>query len=335
MSCGALVANWNGMGVIDRCLGSIAAASARLAEPAPASAASVKPAPEPMELVVVDDASSDASPQLIRDSFPSFRLLPTPRNLGFGAAVNFAMERMTCEWVFLLNNDLALEPDFFERILLTRDALADPALFAVGGRTIQWESGELNHGGMNARWDAGLVRQAPFDAERERGGAAPSVFFQGGSALVHRARFLELGGFCPIFHPGYWEDYDVAWRAARRGWNTYYEPRAVARHWGKRSMSNLLGPARLALTIKRNHLLFNWINLRDRGLLARALAGAGALALRPERDECLRAAGWPRAFAEALKLLPQVLEIRRERAGEPVVRSDREILEMGQTVRPV
>ncbi len=295
MEYGAIIANWNGSGYIERCLGSVLAAARR--------------SPAPLHLLVVDDASTDDSPQKIATLFPSIQLLRLPVNVGFGQAVNEAMRTLSTPWVFILNNDLALRTDFFERLIETCKSLGGSDLFAIGAKTLQWESHEPNHAGMRARWKERMIVQEGFDTDE----LTPTDFIQGGSCLVDREKFLALEGFCPIYHPGYWEDYDLAYQARRHGWKNYYEPRAVAYHWGKRSMRALLGDYRLSLTIKRNHLLFNWVNLADKGLLVRHLTGLGGLMLREEPFESESTASWSRAFFSALTKLPSALRFLRTR----------------------
>ena len=301
----ALIANWNGEAFIERCLGSVMAA--------------VRRAARPIQVVVVDDASDDRSSDIVANSFPSVRLIRLRRNRGYGRAVNRAMKEIQADRVFLLNNDLAPATDFFERLIRTFDESDPERIFAVGARTLDWETHAINHGGQRAVWQRGLIVQEAFECDD----AQPTDFFQAGACLVDRRRFVELGGFDPIFHPGYWEDYDVAWQALRSGWINLYEPRAVAYHCGKGSMRRRFGEFGVSLAVRRNHLLFNWINLRDGGLLTRHLIGLPGLIIRDTTES--GRAGWGRALVEALVRLPRALRLRRRRLlhrGEP----DRTIL---------
>jgi len=300
MDFGVLIANWNGSGFVERCLGSVLAAARRVGDP--------------MRILAVDDASTDDSPQKIRGLFPSVELLSLPKNVGFGRAVNAGMRALDTPWVFLLNNDLALPSDFFEKLIEARNSrqsIDAEQLFAIGAKTLEWQTQLPNHAGMRARWNGRMIVQDPFDSPEP----SSADFIQGGSCLVDRSKFLSLGGFCEIFSPGYWEDYDICYQALKRGWKIYYEPRAVAYHWGKKSMRALLGDHRLALTIKRNHLLFNWINLTDSGLLRTHSISLGRLMLEHECHEIDRLASWPRALIEASAKIPAALQVRRERTG--------------------
>lgn len=290
---GVVIPNWNGAAFIERCLGSVLAA--------------VRRAGRPMEVIVTDDASGDGSADIIAKSFPSVRLIRWEANVGFGEAVGRGMAAATADWIFLLNNDLALKEDFCERLIALLEKQADPErVFAIGARTRDWATGAPNHGGQLARWKDGMIVQEPFESDA----AAEAGFFQAGACLIDRNKFMALGGFAPIFHPGYWEDYDLAWQARRRGWSVLYDPRATAWHLGKGSMKERLGDYGLSLTLKRNHLLFNWANLSDGGLLARHFMSLPGLVLKKE-DE----ASWGRAVIAALGKLPAVLRLRRKRMG--------------------
>ncbi len=300
-----LIANWNGEAYIERCLGSVLAA--------------VRRAGVEMEVVVVDDASADRSPDLIATGFPKVRLIRLERNVGFGAAVGRGMAELDADWVFLLNNDLALRVDFCERLIRTLNQQDAENVFVIGALTLDWETQEPNHGGQLARWRAGMIVQEPFDAGR----AEPADFVQAGACLLNRAKFLNLGGFADIYHPGYWEDYDLAWQARRAGWLNLHEPRAVAYHRGKGSMRELLGPWGLSLVLGRNHLLFNWANLRDAGMIARHLLALPRWVLTDPLRPSEASRG--RALWAALGRLPRLLRLRRRRAALQGP-SDRELL---------
>ena len=58
---------------------------------------------------------------------------------------------------------------------------------------------------------------------------------------MRRGFFLRAGGFCPLFHPGYWEDYDISALALRAGFRNWYAPMAVSRHIGQHSMRRRFG----------------------------------------------------------------------------------------------
>ena len=288
---GVMIANWNGAAVIERCLGSVLAAERHFGHD--------------LERLVHDDASSDASHDLIARAFPAFTLMRAPHNVGYAESVNRALRAMHCDWVFLLNNDLVLKTDFFAQLAAALDSADPAALFAVGAQTRDWDTQTINHGGQRAAWRGGMLLQEPFEADS----LAPADFFQAGACLVDRRKFLALGGFAPIFHPGYWEDYELGWRARDRRWQTLYEPRAVAFHWGKGSMRRKLGDWGVNLALRRNHLLFTWSALRTPAQAAAHVLGLPLLILRDPAPA--DTPGWLRALLAALPRLPALLRWTR------------------------
>jgi GT2 family glycosyltransferase len=83
----------------------------------------------------------------------------------------------------------------------------------------------------------------------------------GGTLLFDRARFLELGGFDELFAPFYFEDNDLCWRAARRGWATLAVPAAVVEHHHRGTIGGLMSEDRRRVAVERGELLFNWKHL--------------------------------------------------------------------------
>jgi GT2 family glycosyltransferase len=170
-------------------------------------------------------------------------------------------------------------------------------------------------------WRRGGIGQDWLDPP----GPRDFCYVQGGAAAYDRSRFLELGGFDPIFHPGYWEDYDLSWRALRAGWRSVYDPRAVARHVGKGSISRLLGERRLERVKERNRLWFIWLNLADPLLWLRHLVALPWIYLRDLRE----GRGWNLfwGFLAALAGAPKVWARRRQRkkTDPPKSLKDRDI----------
>ncbi len=309
-----IIANWQGEEWITRAISSLLT-SARTSQAS-------------FELIVVDDASTDGSVALVRSRFPRVRLLVNPRNAGFRRSINRGVRAARGSIVVLCNNDLSAKESFIPNITRWFDPTSRPEgvvppgrpLFAVSARTVSWYDGSPNQVCMGAVWKGGRLTPA-WDAPRS---AAPCLFAQAGAAAYDRSLFLRLGGLSPLYDPGYWEDYDLSMRAARRGWVQLHDPTAIALHIGGGSMTRRYGEEGVALMKARNHLIFEWRHLRDLGLVA---SHAARLPLSLARG-CLPggAALFPRAFLGALARLPAIL---RARAGDPVGRtpSDRELLE--------
>jgi GT2 family glycosyltransferase len=303
-----VIPNWNGEEFIVRCVSSalVAAREHRAATG------------ETVEILVVDDHSTDRSVELLRRDCPSARLIRRESNGGFADSVNLGAQAAHGEVLVLLNSDMALAPEFLTRLLAP---LADPGVFAVTAKTVNWTDGEPNHLNMTARLVRGQITLEYSDPPE----ACDTLFLQGGAAAVRRDIFLAAGRFSSLYHPGYWEDYDLSLRAIRAGWRIVYEPRALARHLGKASLTARHGSVALRRLTQRNRLLFSWSLMSDArwrhwlglpGWVAREIRRGGATRLR--------------ALFAALRMMPAVIRHRR-RCPPPRALGDSEAL---QRTRP-
>lgn len=298
-----VVPNWNGASFLRRGLGSLYLSARALKRP--------------FEIIVVDDCSTDESVDLIRREFPQVRLLINETNEGFGPTANRGVVEAMSDLVILCNNDLIAREEFISRLIEPMD---DNSVFAVSAKTIDWEDGAANHVEMHAAWRRGLLAQ-DFSEPAE---PVPTTYFQGGACVVRRRQFLDMGGFCTVFSPGYWEDYDIAYHARKCGLKIIYEPRAVASHLGKGSMTAKYSRDRLQIIQHRNQILFTWLNMGDMRLWIRhCLQLPGVLV-----HDMARVPNSPltKGFIRALPHLPRVMTIRRHRRSTLRL-TDREILQ--------
>src|SRR3954471_11430233 len=90
----------------------------------------------PFDTVVVDNASSDGSEELLRTRYPDVRVIQTGGNLGFAGGNNAALRRLTTPFAVLLNNDATPEPDWLENLLAPFDAPGGERLGAVTGKVV-------------------------------------------------------------------------------------------------------------------------------------------------------------------------------------------------------
>src|SRR5437868_6548740 len=101
-----VIPNWNGIQFLGDCLRSLVGQS------------------HPARIIVVDNASTDGSPERVRAQFPEVTLLPLPHNRGFAGAVNAGIAHAladSVDYVALLNNDAVARPDWLERLIATAE----------------------------------------------------------------------------------------------------------------------------------------------------------------------------------------------------------------------
>lgn len=189
------------------------------------------------EIVVVDNASTDGSPELVARRFPAVRLIALPSNIGFGAANNRGAEVARGERLLLLNPDAWLAEGSLEPL---RAALArDPALGAVAPQLYYPD------GRPQFTWapDTGVFGEAiqklrnPFEARTWNHRLLPALlrrltgpgWLTAACLLVRRAAFEAIGGFDEeIFL--YFEDVDLCRRLRHEGWRLELVAAARAFH---------------------------------------------------------------------------------------------------------
>jgi GT2 family glycosyltransferase len=227
----------------------------------------------PVDVVLVDNGSSDDSVQLARRQLPGVRVVELGENLGFGRAVNRAVAAVPGDPVILLNNDAVPEPRFVEALL---EGLGE-GVDAVAGVLLQERSPELiDSAGVVA--DSTLMgfdylHGEPADAAI---GAPDPLGPTGGAALYRRAALDGIGGFDErIFL--YYEDLDLALRLAARGGRCRLAPEARALHAYSASLGAASARKYAWTGWSRGYMLRRYGVMRSPRLALRALACEGAL----------------------------------------------------------
>jgi N-acetylglucosaminyl-diphospho-decaprenol L-rhamnosyltransferase len=232
----------------------------------------------PADVVLVDNGSSDASVELARRELPNLKVVELGENLGFGRAINRAVEERPGDPVILLNNDAAPEPRFVEALL---DGLA-AKIDSVAGVLVQERAPErIDSAGVVAdRTLMGFdyLHDEPLAAAAA---AADPLGPTGGAALYRRSAFAAVGGFDErIFL--YYEDLDLALRLAAAGKRCRLAPEARAVHAYSASLGAGSAAKYAHTGWSRGYMLRRYGVMRSPRLALRALAceatiGAGQL----------------------------------------------------------
>ena len=226
-----------------------------------------------VDVVLVDNGSSDDSVELARRELTGVRVVELGENLGFGRAINRAVEEAPGDPVILLNNDAVPEPRFVEALL---DRLGE-GVDSVAGVLLQERAPELiDSAGVVA--DSTLMgfdylHGEPVDAA----GSAPAPLGPtGGAALYRRGAFAAVGGFDErIFL--YFEDLDLALRIAANGGRCRLAPEARALHAYSASLGAASARKYAWTGWSRGYMLRRYGVMRHPRLALRALACEGAL----------------------------------------------------------
>ncbi|HWQ55191.1 MAG TPA: glycosyltransferase family 2 protein [Bryobacteraceae bacterium] len=193
----------------------------------------------PLEIVVVDNASTDGTPEILADFDGRIRTILNSRNLGFAAAQNQAIEAGSGAWVLALNPDALLGHGFIRKLVET--GRLDRRAGTICGRLLSiGPDFELP---ATPRIDSTGIYFTPDMRHFDRGWHEPDngcyrqveyVFGATAAAALYRREMIRdisiEGEFFDIDFFSYREDADVAWRAQLLGWRCIYNPDAVAWH---------------------------------------------------------------------------------------------------------
>ena len=270
----------------------------------------------PYEVIVIDNASQDSTPAILREFESRIRAVYNRENVGFAAGQNQAIALTQAAWILTLNPDTRLARDFLSRLVEAGEA--DPSAGSVCGKLLAmspdfeplpepvFDSTGIYFTPNQRHFDRGS--RQPDRGQYER---AEYVFGATGAACLYRRAMIEdisIDGefFDPDFF-AYREDADVAWRAQLLGWKCLYTPLARAHHVrsvlpvNRRSVSPLVNmhsvKNRWLLRIKNmTGPLYRryWLAITWRDLVV--VAGCLLREFSSLRAFLLLARAWPRAW---------------------------------------
>ncbi len=228
------------------------------------------------EVIVVDNASSDGSPEAIASEFPQIDLIRLDENIGFGRANNVAAERASGSYLLLLNPDTLILDGAIQKLHAFAEADGRGGVF--GGRTV-FADGSLNPLSCRCKesiWSmfctatglSSIFRNSTFFNPESYGSfkqdrvrevdIIPGCFFLIGGELWRR-----LNGFDPIYFM-YGEEVDFCYRAQKEGYHCMFTPDATIIHYGGVSEKIFVDKMAKLLAAKTTRLRSHWPEFSSR-----------------------------------------------------------------------
>ena len=296
-----------------------------------------------LELILVDNASTDGSVDHTKIRFPEVQIIENSRNLGFGRANNMGAKLARSEYVAFLNNDTRVDQNWLHQMVKpffrSKDvACSGSRILSWDGKTIDFDGGLMNFHGFAFQDSYGLGYYEDDGDER------PTIFVCGASMLVDREVFLDVGGFDEDFEY-FFEDSEFCLRLWALGYEVIFVPKAITYHRHGATTKRFPGEKLIRL-FERNALYtlikdYEGEDLKKVLPLAYRLARKRAAVMGRGTGDLLTGAGTgpagaiTRALEEISEKMPEMLskrdEIQRRRR-----RSDRAIFPLfGSPLRPV
>lgn len=208
-SVSIIIVNYNARRYIEKCLDSIFNQSYKN-----------------FEVILVDNNSQDDSVNIVRQKYPSVKILQPGRNLGYPAAINYAIPHAKGEFLTFLNSDVELDCNWL--INLLREAQKVQGLFTSKilvqnkRNLVNSLGGAINYLGFS--WPNGYgSNNMPYPETIE------TAFPQGGALFINRQILEKIGLFDEDFFM-YFDDVDLGWRARIMGYNSYVVTTAILYH---------------------------------------------------------------------------------------------------------
>ena len=217
------------------------------------------------EVIVVDNASTDGSPDMVAEEFSEVTLIRSGENLGFARANNLAMKRAKGSILALVNSDVIVHAGCFERLAAFLDQRDDVGL--VGPQVIGRDGiAQQTCRRLPTMWntvcralalDRVLSRYPLFSGHEMRHFAhdrrVEAEVLSGCFWMARRTAAAEVGELDERFF-FYMEDVDWSKRFSDIGWKVMFVPEATAMHFGGASTSN--APLRYSIEIHRATLKY-------------------------------------------------------------------------------
>ncbi len=222
--------------------------------------------PEPVDATVVVNGSPQQGYQALRRAHPAVQWRFHTQPLGFAGAVAAGLRDSRFDWVYLLNNDVALDRDALCALAPLRAA----PVFGISSQVFLKDPTRFRE---ETNWGALLIEDglATIHDWIPRSDRVAETFYPGGGASLFQTRLLCSFLDSEAYAPFYWEDVEWGWRARKQGYRCLVCPASVAHHRQRATIGRCYTGAEIEAVLQRNRLLFHLRNLTSAGSLERVM----------------------------------------------------------------
>ena len=291
-----------------------------------------------LEVILVDNQTTDESAEFARREYPQIRVLSTPEPMGFAGANNWAMEQARGEFFFLVNEDTEMEPDCIAecmRVMLGSEQIAvvAPKMKLFYMRDFYNSMGNSIHADGNSHDNfIGYLDVGQFDEMDQ-------VFTACFGAAMLRGSVVEDIGYMDEEFFVYYSDTDWSYRARIGGYDIVAAPRAVIYHKFTATIGAMASTFKLGL-VTYSRLRFAWKDLdfgracRFLGLYFKGDIGGYLWAKQNGMKDAM--ATYRQTRRKWLRALPEVTAARRQirRRRRPPFSDDQAFALAAQAPRP-
>lgn len=250
MRISVIIVNWNGKHFLEGCLTSLREQTFK-----------------DFEIILIDNGSTDGSPEFAKAHFPEVTVVGLPQNYGFCVANNVGIRRSQGEYVALLNNDAEASPRWLQALAGALDS--NPQVGFCASKMLLYDHPDIVDSAGDIFHTCGVGdkrgRQQRDDGQFDE---ITSVFGACAGAALYRRQMLEDVGLFDEDFFAYDEDIDLSFRAQLNGYQCLFVPDAVVYHHLKGTSRKL--PEK-SLYLARRNALYVLVKNMPTGLLCRRL----------------------------------------------------------------
>ncbi len=210
------------------------------------------------EVIVVDNNSTDGTPDFLSGVAGHLKIIRNQKNEGFTVACNQGARAAQGNYIVFLNNDTEPQPGWLDALIETMER---DASIGLAGSKLIYPDGRLQEAGGIVFNDGSGWNYGRFDdPEHPRYNYVREVDYVSGASLLIRHTLLEeLGYFDELYSPGYYEDTDLCFQARAAGYKVVYCPFSrVIHHEGISSGTNLSQGMKKYQVINQEKFVAKW-----------------------------------------------------------------------------
>ncbi|MDP2924677.1 MAG: glycosyltransferase family 2 protein, partial [Candidatus Omnitrophota bacterium] len=210
-----IIVNYNRKDLLKKCLDAVRSQSFR-----------------DIETIVVNNGSSDGSSDMVRMDYPEVKLIENKENLYFCRANNQGIKEAKGEFILCLNSDCVLDKYYLKEAL--ESFKLDRKIGMVSGKILRMDKKTIDSTGLFVGRNRKPAERGYGKLDRSQYQNPGYIFGVSGACALFRKDMLEdikdENGYFDETFEMYYEDLDLCWRAQKKGWKAYYNPKAVAYH---------------------------------------------------------------------------------------------------------
>jgi GT2 family glycosyltransferase len=212
------------------------------------------------DVVVIDNASTDGSLDLLKSEFPSVKIVVLDKNYGFAGGYNLGLKEVPNEMVVLLNSDVEVTPGWIEPVLeymeSEKDMVACQPKILDFHRKAWFEYAGAAGGYLDKDGFAFCAGRMFYAFEEDLGQYTENteVFWASGASLfIKRNAYFEVGGLDEDFF-AHMEEIDLCWRLKNRGYKIGSCRKSAVYHYGGGTLDRM-NPFKTYLNFRNNMYL--------------------------------------------------------------------------------